>query len=141
MPLLGTGDGGTGGTVNPAHLTAGALLGITNGDFTITGIPTTIDSISIPTNIKEGQPIQLSATTTAATNPGILDTLTYSWNFGDTTLPVVGQNPNHTFADNGNYNVTLTVTDKDGAATTQTVITKVDNVAPVIGAIVKPATT
>jgi hypothetical protein len=30
----GRGDGGTGGTVNPAHLTAGALIGITNGDFT-----------------------------------------------------------------------------------------------------------
>ena len=161
------GDWGTGGTVNPAHLTASALIGITNGDFTtattwntagatniinqpthgtltpnpllagnftytpnptyvgtdsftylgispdgqisnlatvnitITGVPTTIDSISIPTNIKEGQPIQLSATATTAAN----NTLTYNWYINNATTPIVGKTINYTFADNGVYPV------------------------------------
>jgi PKD repeat protein len=40
--------------------------------------------------------------------------------------------------DNGNYNVILTVTDKDGAVTTQTVVAKVDNVAPTIASVTLP---
>jgi large repetitive protein len=94
-----------------------------------------IVNITKPTIIKEGEAATFSAT---ATDPGTLDTLTYSWNFGDNTNPQVGQNVNHTFADNGNYNVILTVTDKDGAVTTQTVIVKVDNVAPTIASMTLP---
>jgi PKD repeat protein len=101
----------------------------------VDNIAPTIVSIVKPTQINEGQAVAFSAT---ATDPGILDALTYSWNFGDNTNPVTGQNATHTFADNGNYNVVLTVTDKDGAATTQTVIAKVDNVAPTIVNITKP---
>ena len=103
----------------------------------VDNVAPTIVSIVKPTTINEGQAVQFTAT---ATEPGILDTLTYSWNFGDSTVLVSGQNATHTFADNGNYNVTLTVTDKDGAATTQTVVAKVDNVAPTIISIVKPNT-
>jgi PKD repeat protein len=95
----------------------------------------TIVSIVKPTQINEGQSVNFAAT---ATDPGILDTLTYSWNFGDTTTPVAGQNVTHIFADNGNYNVVLTVTDKDGGVTTQTTVVKVDNVAPVIVSVSKP---
>jgi PKD repeat protein len=102
---------------------------------TVDNVAPTIVNIVKPTIIKEGESATFSAT---ATDPGTLDTLTYSWNFGDTTTPQVGQSVNHTFADNGNYNVILTVTDKDGAVTTQTLIVKVDNVAPTIVNIVKP---
>jgi PKD repeat protein len=66
------------------------------------------------------------AFTATANDPGILDTLTYSWNFGDNTTAVTGQNATHTFTDNGSYNVILTVTDKDGATTSQTTPVKVD---------------
>ncbi len=106
-------------------------------DVTVNNVAPTIVNIAKPTTIKEGESVTFSAT---ATDPGILDTLTYSWNFGDNTNPVVGQNVNHTFADNGNYNVVLTVTDKDGGVTTQTVVAKVDNVAPTIVSIAKPTT-
>jgi PKD repeat protein len=101
-------------------------------DVTINNVAPVIVSIVKPTQINEGQPVDFKAT---ATDPGIKDTLTYSWNFGDNTTPFSGQTATHTFADNGDYNVVLTVTDKDGAATTQTVIAKVDNVAPAILAI------
>ncbi|WP_373547787.1 hypothetical protein [Chamaesiphon sp.] len=40
------GDGGTGGTVNPAHLTAGALIGITNGNFTYQPVSTYVGNDS-----------------------------------------------------------------------------------------------
>ena len=39
----------------------------------------------------------------------------YTWNFGDGNVSYE-QNPSHKYADNGTYNVTLTVTDNDGAA-------------------------
>jgi PKD repeat protein len=103
-------------------------------DVTINNVAPLILSIVQPNQINEGQPVQFTAT---ATDSGINDTLTYSWNFGDNsstsltagTNPINGRDVTHTFIDNGNYNVTLTVTDKDGAATTQTVLVKVDNVA------------
>ena len=42
----------------------------------------------------------------------------WSWNFGDGTAPDVNQNPTHTFATAGTYQVSLTVTDDDGAPST-----------------------
>jgi PKD repeat protein len=84
----------------------------------VANVAPTISTVNIPTNINEGSTVQLTATATDPSN--------------DTLTPVSGQTATHTFADNGDYNVVLTVTDKDGATTTQTVIAKVDNVAPVI---------
>jgi large repetitive protein len=120
------------------------VLTVTDKDGTVTtqtvtvkvdNVAPTIANIIKPTIIKEGESVTFNAT---ASDPGTLDTLTYSWNFGDGTNPIVGQNVNHTFADNGSYNVILTITDKDGGITTQTVAVKVDNVAPTIANITKP---
>jgi large repetitive protein len=107
-----------------------------NVNVTVNNVAPTIIDIIKPTQIKEGQAVEFKST---ATDPGTNSALTYSWNFGDNTSPVIGQNATHTFADNGNYNVVLTVTDKDGAFTTQTTAVKVDNVAPVIVSVTKPA--
>jgi PKD repeat protein len=104
-------------------------------DVTVNNVAPTIANITKPNQINEGQAVEFKAT---ATDAGINDTLTYSWNFGDNTTAVAGQNAIHTFADNGNYNVVLTVTDKDGGVTTQTTAVKVDNVTPVIVSITKP---
>ncbi len=106
-------------------------------DVTVNNVAPVIVNIVKPSTINEGESVEFKAT---ATDVGVNDTLTYSWNFGDGTDAVIGQNVNHTFADNGNYNVVLTVTDKDGAVTSQTVELIVDNVAPVIVNIVKPST-
>ena len=60
------------------------------------------------------QEIQFDA---AATDPSLVDSLTYTWNFGDgstaaSNLPTV----NHTFSSVGSYQVSVVVTDDDGAS-------------------------
>jgi PKD repeat protein len=69
------------------------------------------------------------------TDPGSLDTQTVQWDFGDGTSPVDGTlSPTHVFAEDGEYTVTLTVTDNDGGVGTDTLIVTVYNVAPAVDA-------
>jgi large repetitive protein len=67
-----------------------------------------------------------------AKDGGTNDNLIYTWNLGDGSNPITGQNIAHTYTDNGNYAVNLTVTDKDGASTTKAIQIAVTNVAPTI---------
>lgn len=58
-------------------------------------------------------------------------TFTIDWDFGDgTVLTDTTLAQDHTFADNGTYTVTLTVTASDGRVTTDTLTAIIDNVAP-----------
>jgi PKD repeat protein len=59
-----------------------------------------------------GKPVQFNATATDPEN----EALSYSWNFGDGTGTVTGQNPSHTFTTPGNKSVSLTVSDPHTAA-------------------------
>lgn len=52
------------------------------------------------------------------------DTLTYSWNFGDTHT-ATGATPTHAFANSGTYVVTLTVNDGHGGVSTDTMSVQV----------------
>jgi PKD domain/Bacterial Ig domain len=115
----------------------GQISNLATVNLTINNLPPTIETLTISTNIKEGQNIQLSAT---ATDGGSSTNLTYTWNLGDGTNPIVGRNIAHTFIDNGNYDVTLTVTDADGGSTQQITTVKVDNLAPIVNLTV-PTTT
>jgi PKD repeat protein len=139
------GDGSTtNATLTPTHIYANngtytAKLTVTDKDggitsdtltVTVSNIAPTIDTINGDITVNEGSVANFTAT---ATDPGN-DILTYTWNFGDGTDPIEGQTVNHIFADNGNYIVTLTVRDSDGAATVQTLNTKVSNVAPIVNA-------
>ncbi|MEM8778992.1 MAG: PKD domain-containing protein, partial [Cyanobacteria bacterium P01_G01_bin.49] len=61
--------------------------------------------------------------------PGTEHFLTYTWNFGDDSEVVSGQNVTHCFAQEGLYRVTLTVTDEQGASTHSTFEVTVHRVA------------
>ena len=84
----------------------------------------------------EGASISFSGT---FTDPGIKDTFTCSWNYGDGSLTAFAActSPNttsHAYADNAVYTVTLTVRDKDGGQCVNTTKATVANVAPVADA-------
>ncbi|WP_033443064.1 PQQ-dependent sugar dehydrogenase [Saccharothrix sp. NRRL B-16314] len=57
--------------------------------------------------------------------------LTYSWNFGDGTTSTAA-NPSHTYTANGQYQVTLTVTDTGGRTGGASVSISVGNTAPTV---------
>ena len=78
----------------------------------------------------EGSAVHLSAATSSDPDG---DALTFEWDFGDGTTGT-GVSPTHTYADNGNYAVKLTVTDVYGAESTVTTSVVVANVAPGIAA-------
>jgi PKD repeat protein len=65
------------------------------------------------------------------------DPLTYVWDFGDGNTGA-GPTAVHTYADNGVYDVSLTVTDPDGASSTQGTTATIANVAPTVGPIAAP---
>jgi PKD repeat protein/DNA/RNA endonuclease G (NUC1) len=102
----------------------------TNSTFevTVNNLAPTITQLTGDTEINEGDRASFSATASDAGN----DELTYTWNFGDDSETVIGQDVGHIFTDNGEYTVTTTVTDSDGASTTQSLDVKVNNVAPTI---------
>lgn len=54
----------------------------------------------------------------------------YNWNFGDGTQTSGSLTPSKTFADNGQYQVTLSVTDANNTTKTSTLSMTVNNVAP-----------
>jgi PKD repeat protein len=109
--------------------TDGQISNLATVNLTVNNLPPTIETLTIPTKINEGQTIQLSAT---ATDGGSSDNLTYTWNLGDGSQPVIGQNIAHQFVDNGTYNINLTVTDFNGSSTQQSTQITVDNLAPTL---------
>ncbi|MCA0374203.1 MAG: DNA/RNA non-specific endonuclease [Gemmatimonadetes bacterium] len=80
-----------------------------------------------PFSATEGAAIAMSGASSSDPDAGA--TLTYAWNFGDGTA-ATGASVNKTYAQNGNYTVTLTVTDQFGAAHTTTSTATITNVAP-----------
>jgi chitodextrinase len=76
----------------------------------------------------EGSPIFLNGN--SSTDPDG-DALTFEWEFGDGTTGT-GATPSHTYADNGTYQVKLTVTDVYGAESSTTTQVVVTNANPVV---------
>lgn len=68
----------------------------------------------------------------ASRDPGVNDTLSYVWNFGDGSPPVSSETANHVYAADGTYTVVLTVTDNYSppASDTEQATVTIRNVAP-----------
>lgn len=124
--FINSGDSNVTLTVTDSH---GAST-VQTIDLTINNIAPTITQVQSDTNIDEGDTAHFNAT---ATDPGN-DPLTYTWDFGDGSEPLIGQNVSHQFINNGIYIITLTAIDSEGAATTQTQNITVNNLAPTVEA-------
>lgn len=86
------------------------------------------------TSVCKGTPTQFTSTST--TNPSGQQ-MTYRWNFGDGGTSSE-QNPSHTYAQAGNYNVTLTTTTGGGACSSQKQQTVPVYAAPIASASALP---
>jgi PKD domain/FG-GAP repeat len=95
--------------------------GSASATVTVNNVTPSVGTITLSPN-----PVQINSTVSASANftdPGVLDTHTASWGWGDgnTTAGTVSETSgsgsvtgSHTYATPGVYAVTLTVTDKDG---------------------------
>jgi len=136
------GDGGTasGQTASHAFLNDGVfnvVLSVSDGDggvgtdnltATVNNIPPTVEAGSNK-NVNEGATVNFSG---SATDPGVLDVLTYNWNFGDGGAGT-GKNTTYAYGDNGTFTVTLTVNDGTDNGTDNLTV-QVSNVAPTANA-------
>jgi DNA/RNA endonuclease G (NUC1) len=90
-----------------------------------------IAAASGPAMLNEGDSATFNASASLDTNGSIVS---YEWNFGDGSS-ASGVSAAHTFAQDGEFVVTLSVTDNDGLTDTVSLAVTVANVAPAIGAI------
>ncbi len=145
------GDGFTANTAEPAvdhvydddgeyvaQVTVTDGVGLTADGVTsvvIENAPPTADA-GQDTFINEGEELTFTGT---GDDPSRMDSLnlTYTWDFGDGSEPADGRVVTHVFQDegDGSYDVTLTVTDPQGASAEDTIRVVVFNVAPTIAAV------
>ena len=78
-----------------------------------------------PDSQNEGADVTFTDLSTPSTGPIV----SWAWDFGDTNSSTI-QNPSHTYADNGTYAVTLTVTAEDGLKDSISHDVTINNVAP-----------
>jgi PKD repeat protein len=80
----------------------------------------------------EGAPVTFDGS--GSTDPGVYDSLSYEWDFGDGSPVVSATTVTHVYADNAVYSATLTVTDDSGASGSNAVAVNILNANPIAGA-------
>ncbi|MCP3866782.1 MAG: PKD domain-containing protein [Gammaproteobacteria bacterium] len=104
----------------------------------VTGSTVLVENVAPSVNAGNDQTSLEGATVSFSGNfddPGVLDTHTITWDFGDGTALVTGTlDPDHVYLDNGTFVVTLTVVDDDGGVGSDTAVVIADNAQPVVEA-------
>ena len=102
--------------------------------------PPTIDELTAdPENPGVDQDVEFAVTVTDPDQPEGT-AFGYEWDFGDETTSAVAS-PTHSYAEDGTYTVTVTVTDSQGATDTATIEVTVGNDPPTLtGVTANPAT-
>ena len=112
-------------------------------DWSVANVAPTADA-GVGQSGSEGSPVSFTFT---CSDPGTADTWTGSVNWGDGNSESLGAvtcnsgtfGASHTYADNGSYTVTLTVTDDDLDSGNDTASANVANVAPTVTSVVAGA--
>ena len=115
------GDGSNSGEQNPLHTYA------TSGDYTVTLTVSSIDGqsdsqmqqITIAAALQANFSAQVTDLSVQFTDESTGPVATYFWDFGDGSNSQE-QHPQHAYAADGTYNVTLTISASDGGSNSQT---------------------
>ena len=97
---------------------------LNNWALTITGIGEVLPSAPEASFSYEAD--GLTTTFTDSSSDSNNDMVSWNWSFGDGAISSE-QNPVHTFAETGNYEVTLTVTDAEGLSDSETMLVSVSS--------------
>ena len=115
------------------YAAAGQLTDKDGATTTYTGAVTVIAAVNLPPAISFGGPFAAAEGSPTAFNATAIDPegqpIAYSWDFGDGSPAATGNAPSHSYADNGSYTVTLTVSDGVNVITGNAVAT-IANVVP-----------
>jgi uncharacterized membrane protein len=131
------GDGGTAaGTLTPSHsygddglYTVTLVVTDTAGQSQSDTLLVTVDNVAPTVSAgpdqtgEVGQPLNFNG---SFTDPGLLDTHTIEWDFGDGGTAVGTLTPMHIYNAPGVYTVTLTVTDDDGGVHSDTLLVTIN---------------
>jgi subtilisin-like proprotein convertase family protein len=143
--LDGNGSYETDGGASPTTTKTYAATGSVTVGLRVTDDDGGVDTETLPVAITEAPVVGTLSALPAQPRPGANVTftlssagdpdggpVTYAWSFGDgATKPVGGLSESHTYATAATVNVTVTVTDDEGAKTTATLPFVVSGLAPV----------